>query len=196
MLDAKPAPHHCHSTRRDHHRVGGVNGLGLTSNTRKQCLIILHAVPFQSTISEITLLRVSVLTTPCQASHSAAPSSDPAKTSNRPNEPISRKTNYTAGRVVLVGTGEVDYASLVQLAEKHFSSLLVSPKRRCLGPRCTRRQTLWAPKCASRRHDAHCQLFFGCTRTSAGGHQAPRTVHGGRRYSRRLGRRTATAPTQ
>ncbi len=35
-------------------------------------------------------------------------------------------TNYIADRMVLAGTGGVDHASLVQLAEKHFSSLLVA----------------------------------------------------------------------
>ncbi|KAJ7430053.1 Metalloenzyme, LuxS/M16 peptidase-like protein [Mycena galericulata] len=35
------------------------------------------------------------------------------------------KTNYTADRMVLVGTGGVDHAELVKLAEKHFSSLPV-----------------------------------------------------------------------
>ena len=43
------------------------------------------------------------------------------------------KTNYTADRMVLVGTGGVDHASLVQLAEKHFSSLPVSPNPTGLG---------------------------------------------------------------
>ncbi|KAF6756019.1 Metalloenzyme, LuxS/M16 peptidase-like protein [Ephemerocybe angulata] len=37
------------------------------------------------------------------------------------------KTNYTADRMVLVGTGGVDHAELVKLAEKHFSALPVSP---------------------------------------------------------------------
>lgn len=36
------------------------------------------------------------------------------------------KTNYTADRMVLVGTGGVDHNELVKLAEKHFSSLPVS----------------------------------------------------------------------
>lgn len=36
------------------------------------------------------------------------------------------KTNYTADRMVLVGTGGVDHGELVKLAEKHFSSLPVS----------------------------------------------------------------------
>ncbi|KAI9462269.1 Metalloenzyme, LuxS/M16 peptidase-like protein [Boletus coccyginus] len=36
------------------------------------------------------------------------------------------KTNYTADRMVLVGTGGVDHKELVKLAEKHFSSLPVS----------------------------------------------------------------------
>ncbi|GBE85172.1 Mitochondrial-processing peptidase subunit beta [Sparassis crispa] len=36
------------------------------------------------------------------------------------------KTNYTADRMVLVGTGGVDHHELVKLAEKHFSSLPVS----------------------------------------------------------------------
>src|SRR5258706_13692164 len=35
--------------------------------------------------------------------------------------------------MVLVGTGGVDHASLVQLAEKHFSSLPVTPKPTVLG---------------------------------------------------------------
>lgn len=37
------------------------------------------------------------------------------------------KTNYTADRMVLVGAGGVDHQELVKLAEKHFSSLPVSP---------------------------------------------------------------------
>ncbi|KAJ7584741.1 Metalloenzyme, LuxS/M16 peptidase-like protein [Mycena floridula] len=36
------------------------------------------------------------------------------------------KTNYTADRMVLIGTGGVDHAELVKLAEKNFSSLPVS----------------------------------------------------------------------
>ncbi|KIP04244.1 hypothetical protein PHLGIDRAFT_129642 [Phlebiopsis gigantea 11061_1 CR5-6] len=36
------------------------------------------------------------------------------------------KTNYTADRMVLVGTGGVDHAELVKLAEQHFSTLPVS----------------------------------------------------------------------
>ncbi|TFK24390.1 hypothetical protein FA15DRAFT_641140 [Coprinopsis marcescibilis] len=36
------------------------------------------------------------------------------------------QTNYTSDRMVLVGTGGVDHADLVKLAEKHFSSLPVS----------------------------------------------------------------------
>ncbi|KAJ7584746.1 Metalloenzyme, LuxS/M16 peptidase-like protein [Mycena floridula] len=36
------------------------------------------------------------------------------------------KTNYTADRMVLVGTGGVDHAELVKLAEKNFSSLPIS----------------------------------------------------------------------
>ena len=36
------------------------------------------------------------------------------------------KTNYTADRIVLVGSGGVDHDALVKLAEKHFSSLPVS----------------------------------------------------------------------
>lgn len=36
------------------------------------------------------------------------------------------KTNYTADRMVLVGTGGVDHGELVKLAEKHFSALPVS----------------------------------------------------------------------
>ncbi|KAJ7430176.1 Metalloenzyme, LuxS/M16 peptidase-like protein [Mycena galericulata] len=43
------------------------------------------------------------------------------------------KTNYTADRMVLVGTGGVDHAELVKLAEKHFSSLPVSPHPLALG---------------------------------------------------------------
>ena len=43
------------------------------------------------------------------------------------------KTNYTADRMVLVGTGGVDHGSLVQLAEKHFSSLPVAAKPTGLG---------------------------------------------------------------
>lgn len=36
------------------------------------------------------------------------------------------KTNYTADRMVLVGAGGVDHQELVNLAEKHFSSLPIS----------------------------------------------------------------------
>ncbi|OCH83719.1 hypothetical protein OBBRIDRAFT_840259 [Obba rivulosa] len=43
------------------------------------------------------------------------------------------KTNYTADRMVLVGTGGVDHGELVKLAEKHFSTLPVSPKPIPLG---------------------------------------------------------------
>lgn len=43
------------------------------------------------------------------------------------------KTNYTADRMVLVGAGGVDHAELVKLAEKHFSSLPVSPNPIPLG---------------------------------------------------------------
>jgi mitochondrial-processing peptidase subunit beta len=43
------------------------------------------------------------------------------------------KTNYTADRMVLVGAGGVDHSELVKLAEKHFSSLPVSPKPIPLG---------------------------------------------------------------
>ncbi|KAF9066837.1 mitochondrial processing peptidase beta subunit [Rhodocollybia butyracea] len=43
------------------------------------------------------------------------------------------KTNYTADRMVLVGTGGVDHQSLVKLAEKHFSTLPVSPNPIPLG---------------------------------------------------------------
>ncbi|KAE9389734.1 mitochondrial processing peptidase beta subunit [Gymnopus androsaceus JB14] len=43
------------------------------------------------------------------------------------------KTNYTADRMVLVGTGGVDHQSLVKLAEQHFSSLPVSPNPLPLG---------------------------------------------------------------
>jgi processing peptidase subunit beta len=43
------------------------------------------------------------------------------------------QTNYTADRMVLVGTGAVDHQELVSLAEKHFSSLPVSPNPIPLG---------------------------------------------------------------
>jgi mitochondrial-processing peptidase subunit beta len=43
------------------------------------------------------------------------------------------KTNYTADRMVLVGTGGVEHQELVKLAEKHFSSLPVSPNPIRLG---------------------------------------------------------------
>ncbi|KAG6840318.1 hypothetical protein C0991_007468 [Blastosporella zonata] len=43
------------------------------------------------------------------------------------------KTNYTADRMVLVGTGGVEHAELVKLAEKHFASLPVSPSPIPLG---------------------------------------------------------------
>ncbi|EIN12467.1 hypothetical protein PUNSTDRAFT_141164 [Punctularia strigosozonata HHB-11173 SS5] len=43
------------------------------------------------------------------------------------------KTNYTADRMVLVGAGGVDHGELVKLAEKHFSTLPVSPKPIPLG---------------------------------------------------------------
>lgn len=42
-------------------------------------------------------------------------------------------TNYTADRMVLVGTGGVDHKELVELAKKHFSSLPVSPNPIPLG---------------------------------------------------------------
>jgi len=42
-------------------------------------------------------------------------------------------TNYTADRMVLVGTGGVDHGELVKLAEQHFSSLPVSPNPIPLG---------------------------------------------------------------
>ena len=38
------------------------------------------------------------------------------------------KTNYTADRMVFFGTGGINHASLVQLAENHFSSLPGPPK--------------------------------------------------------------------
>ncbi|KAF8955299.1 Metalloenzyme, LuxS/M16 peptidase-like protein [Flammula alnicola] len=43
------------------------------------------------------------------------------------------KTNYTADRMVLVGTGGVSHDELVELAKKHFSSLPVSPNPIPLG---------------------------------------------------------------
>ncbi|KAF7761746.1 hypothetical protein Agabi119p4_9738 [Agaricus bisporus var. burnettii] len=43
------------------------------------------------------------------------------------------KTNYTADRMVLVGAGGVDHNELVKLAEKHFSSLPISPNPISLG---------------------------------------------------------------
>ncbi|KII86941.1 hypothetical protein PLICRDRAFT_143554 [Plicaturopsis crispa FD-325 SS-3] len=43
------------------------------------------------------------------------------------------KTNYTADRMVLVGTGGVEHQELVKLAEQHFSSLPVSPNPIPLG---------------------------------------------------------------
>jgi processing peptidase subunit beta len=43
------------------------------------------------------------------------------------------KTNYTADRMVLVGSGGVDHSELVKLAEKHFSKLPVSPNPIPLG---------------------------------------------------------------
>ncbi|KAF4617740.1 hypothetical protein D9613_005692 [Agrocybe pediades] len=43
------------------------------------------------------------------------------------------KTNYTADRMVLVGTGGVSHNELVELAKKHFSSLPVSPNPIPLG---------------------------------------------------------------
>lgn len=43
------------------------------------------------------------------------------------------KTNYTADRMVLVGTGGVSHSELVQLADKHFSKLPVSPNPIPLG---------------------------------------------------------------
>ncbi|KAI5988987.1 Metalloenzyme, LuxS/M16 peptidase-like protein [Pisolithus albus] len=43
------------------------------------------------------------------------------------------KTNYTADRMVLVGAGGVEHDELVKLAEKHFSSLPVSPNPIPLG---------------------------------------------------------------
>jgi mitochondrial-processing peptidase subunit beta len=43
------------------------------------------------------------------------------------------QTNYTADRMVLVGTGGVDHQELVQLATKHFANLPISPKPIPLG---------------------------------------------------------------
>ncbi|KAF8905154.1 Metalloenzyme, LuxS/M16 peptidase-like protein [Mucidula mucida] len=43
------------------------------------------------------------------------------------------KTNYTADRMVLVGTGGVEHSALVKLAEKHFSNLPVSANPLPLG---------------------------------------------------------------
>ncbi|KAK0201581.1 Metalloenzyme, LuxS/M16 peptidase-like protein [Desarmillaria ectypa] len=43
------------------------------------------------------------------------------------------KTNYTADRMVLVGTGGIEHEALVKLAEKHFASLPVSPNPISLG---------------------------------------------------------------
>ncbi|KAF9046671.1 Metalloenzyme, LuxS/M16 peptidase-like protein [Panaeolus papilionaceus] len=43
------------------------------------------------------------------------------------------KTNYTADRMVLVGTGGVSHNELVKLANKHFSTLPVSPNPIPLG---------------------------------------------------------------
>ncbi|KAF5361099.1 hypothetical protein D9756_004622 [Leucocoprinus leucothites] len=43
------------------------------------------------------------------------------------------KTNYTADRMVLAGAGGVDHGELVKLAEKHFSTLPVSPNPIPLG---------------------------------------------------------------
>jgi mitochondrial-processing peptidase subunit beta len=43
------------------------------------------------------------------------------------------KTNYTADRMVLVGTGGVEHNNLVALAKKHFASLPVSPTPLPLG---------------------------------------------------------------
>ncbi|KAG6919639.1 hypothetical protein DXG01_003503 [Tephrocybe rancida] len=43
------------------------------------------------------------------------------------------KTNYTADRMVLVGTGGVEHSELVKLAEKHFASLPISPNPIPLG---------------------------------------------------------------
>ncbi|KAJ6579481.1 Metalloenzyme, LuxS/M16 peptidase-like protein [Mycena vulgaris] len=43
------------------------------------------------------------------------------------------KTNYTADRMVLVGTGGVEHAELVKLAEQHFSKLPTSPNPIRLG---------------------------------------------------------------
>jgi mitochondrial-processing peptidase subunit beta len=41
--------------------------------------------------------------------------------------------NYTADRMVLVGTGGIDHEELVKLAEENFSSLPVSPNPLALG---------------------------------------------------------------
>ena len=43
------------------------------------------------------------------------------------------KTNYTADRMVLVGTGGVDHEQLVKYAEQHFANLPVSPNPIPLG---------------------------------------------------------------
>jgi processing peptidase subunit beta len=46
-------------------------------------------------------------------------------------------TNYTADRMVLVGSGGIEHESLVKLAEKHFSSLPVSSNPIPLGQQTT-----------------------------------------------------------
>ena len=96
----------------------------------------LHAVAFQGTVSENILIFG-----PDNFVHSVGQPLGRTILGPRKNiQSIKRadleayiKTNYTADRMVLVGTGGVDHASLVQLAEKHFSSLPVSPKPTGLG---------------------------------------------------------------
>ncbi|KAJ7730979.1 hypothetical protein DFH07DRAFT_945263 [Mycena maculata] len=75
------------------------------------------------------------------------PSSVPKPTSS-PSSDLDAyiKTNYTAGRMGLVGAGGVDHAELVKLAEKHFSALSVSP------PRHRRRKSYFPMMHEIRRH--------------------------------------------
>ena len=64
------------------------------------------------------------------------------------------KTNYTADRMVLVGTGGVEHNALVSLAKKHFSSLPVSPSPIPLGGRANLKPTFVGSEVRIRNDDS------------------------------------------
>ncbi|KAH7913946.1 Metalloenzyme, LuxS/M16 peptidase-like protein [Hygrophoropsis aurantiaca] len=66
------------------------------------------------------------------------------------------KTNYTADRMVLVGAGGVDHQELVKLAEKHFSSLPVSPNPIPLGRLAHSRSSFVGSEVRLRDDDVPC----------------------------------------